>query len=160
MLMMKAVMAAKRWIPLLYAEGTEYVEFVEGYSVGAGSQSKEAGYLYINAADTGTVAVRTYVTDIMVNLTGAKTLKIDWANTGSEYSGNDSFLVVSTNKTGGYGTYDLRIPSPGASFARMTSTLDVSGISGKYYIRVHACDTNTSTERRCRLYVYNIWLEK
>jgi hypothetical protein len=61
-----------------YTDGVEDVEWVEGYTVALGSQSKEIDYLHLQTAyDIGS-SFRTYVTNVTVDLTSINTLYIEW----------------------------------------------------------------------------------
>ena len=137
----------------LYTLGVEDVAWVVGYSNGSGSQSKESDHLYVYAYGGG--AERTYVTDLAVNLTAYSKLWIDWS--GSSDPDGAVRLVASTSKTSSSATYNARL-SKGGSFSRREDSLDVSGLSGDHYIRIHAAGTSEA-DYSATLRTYKIWLE-
>lgn len=132
-----------------YDEGEYEDDWVVGYSTGAGSQSKESDHLYLLADYVASSAERTYVLDSAVNLTNVDTLYVDWENIDGDYV----YLVVSTDKTSHYNVYDYRYGHTVGGFSRETNSLDVSGASGNYYIRVHARGTFNDAE----LLVYGVY---
>ena len=142
----------------LYNEGTHEDDWVEGFSINSGSQSKQSNHLYLHAEDASGSAERVYVTDATVNLTNYGSLKIEWENTGDSKDENVSALCVSTGKTNWYNTYNARILEK-QDFGKKTSTLDISGMSGDYYIRVHTRDL-AGTATKAELKVYKVWLEE
>jgi len=92
------------------------------------------------ARDFNSNGTSTWVTDIPIDLTNYSTIKITWANTGTASADNISRLNVSTSKTSNSATFNAQL-SKTNTFAKTTETLDISGLSGKYYIRVHAFET-------------------
>lgn len=141
----------------LYNQGTENHPWVEGYSRGQGSAAKESGSLYLYAGGGATTdSARTYVLNTAIDLTSFNTLNIEWVQTGSGPSPNFvSTLAVSTVKSGSIGTYDLRFLQGGA-FARRTDSLNISSLSGAYYIRTHASIAWNDAGSVVR--VYRVWL--
>ena len=132
----------------LYGEGREFAAFVEGYSNGVGSQSKEADHFYLQAEGAG--AVRTYVKDLYVDLTGVNTVFIDWA--GTIIAGFATFYFnVSTDKMGNYNTFDAIEFEP-ITFARKISTIDVSALSGNYYLRTHVRSIFVGNDAELQVY--------
>lgn len=101
-----------------------------------------------------------WVTTDPVDLTGYNTLYIAWNNKSG--SGADSLvaLVVSTTKSATLNTYDARIYHAGATpDDNVVESLDISGLSGSYYIRMHGKDddpTNVDDAVPC---MYALWLE-
>jgi len=134
-----------------YNAGFENVAWVEGYSLDTGSVSKEATYLQLNTQKTTVAAIRTYVTNIAVDLTKIKKLYIDWEIIN--VSGVSAYLNVSTNKTGDQGSRNAGLYVTGAQ-TRTVTVLDVSNLIGLYYIRVHsrAASADISTTK-----VYRLW---
>lgn len=139
----------------LYKEGAEPVSWVVGYSAGTtivgNSQSKESDHLYLQAFSVG---VRTYVTDSVVDLTNINTIWIDWENVGD--AKQYSCLIASTNKTATYTTYNARLMVTG-NFSRTEQSLDVSGLSGNHYIRIHA--TGPVALAYSKINAYKVWIE-
>lgn len=141
-------------ITYYYNLGAEGVSWVAGNSVGTGTQTKYADHLnlYINSDAGDASEERTYVTDIAVNLTGISKLNVDWEQLAS--GGYLAAFIVSTSKTGNTGVWNAIIYDYQIAFARRVQQLDVSVLTGNYYIRVHAVgwqgiDSNVN--------VYRIW---
>ena len=141
---------------LYYANGVENIPWVNGYSLRTGTQEKRVNHLYLLTEGEQT-SERTFVTDIAIDLTAIKTLYIDWENTGDNHSDNKSRLIASKNKTSSAITFDARLSVDG-SFGRATDILDVSGLSGSFFIRVHA-SLGTNVYRKSELKVYRVWGE-
>jgi len=49
--------------------------------------------------------------------------------------------------------------STGSTFTKQTNTLDISGLSGSYYVRIHVYKYNLNIGDPEVLRAYNIWLE-
>jgi hypothetical protein len=113
----------------IYKEGENSDKWVRGYST-YGSYSniiKNADNIQVSASDW----------EYGVDLTSINSIEIDWRGTLTGSFGNAA-LVVSTNKIASLGTYNARILKTNVSFSRLIETLNVSGLSGEYYIRVHS----------------------
>lgn len=138
----------------LYEEGEHEDDWVAGYSTGTGSQSKEADHLYLAASGTEMApGQRTYAKDAIVDLTNVNKIFIDWAATlTGDYP--SAQLIVSTEKMSSSATYDARLQKD-TTFTREVEELDVSGLSGNYYIRVHALGVGSSAE----VQIYGIYLD-
>jgi hypothetical protein len=137
-----------------YNYGGEDVEWVAGFSSGISSVSKNIDNLYLMAEDVG-YANCGYVTNVVVDLTNISKLKIEWENTGYISAANESYLNVSTVKNQNHGTYNARLKLTN-TFGKQISELDVSSLSGNYYIRVHAVDGYASGNRKSEIKVYSI----
>lgn len=126
----------REWVksenPPLYADGREWVEFVEGYSAGEGSVSKEEDYLLIQASGTG--GQRSFVTEHPIDLTGIESIFIE-AEQSVTVSGVLYFQIISSVPGGDYNVYETAVVENGA-FSRKMITLDVSGLTGDYHIRI------------------------
>ncbi len=158
-LMLPVIMGTRRKKSIFYDQGKEYVPWVAGYSVGTGNQSKETDHLYLYAHNTSGTAERVYVTDCAIYLDQIAALKIDWANDGSDDPYNGSYFIASTEKNGDYATHDAQLPKT-YPFTRRIESLDVSGLTGAYYIRAHARDHAViGTEYISSLHVYKVWGE-
>ncbi|MDD4896564.1 MAG: InlB B-repeat-containing protein, partial [Atribacterota bacterium] len=157
------VTANFRCAPGYIYNGDEYDHYwTYGYIEGSGYYSKDNNYLYLTAGDYGAFAERSYVTDYPIDLTCINSIVIDWSNTGDDYDRNMSYLVVSSSsKHGNYDTdADARLER-NRKFDRSTNTLNVSSLSGSYYIRVHARDDNSfQSGDDSRISVYSIELRK
>jgi len=121
--------------------GSVYNPFwVNGYSHGDGSQYLYTDSMYLNANQVRGTAEKTFVTDNPVDLTCINTIAIDWENIGFDGENNRSYLVVSaSSKFGRYDNNDIKLETR-KPFTRRIDTLDVSTLTGTYYIRVHAVD--------------------
>lgn len=142
-----------------YTNGVEDATWVEGYSFSAsGSVSKNADHLYIKAGNESGTSARTYVTDLSVDLTNIKTLYIEWENIGIASNSNNSYLIASTDKIGTTATYNARFHKYNR-FVKRIDALDVSALTGNYFVRVHATDTNSTADATSEIKVYRVWGE-
>lgn len=142
----------------LYTLGAESELFVEGFSRGNGSQSKEFDHLYIYGRDTSGFGERSYVTDNVIDLSGYSKIFIDWENTGDENTSNNSTLIADSLQSFAFnGSVSAKLQKQ-ESFNRIVDELDVSSLSGDYYIGVNAADSAASGVTS-ELQVYRIWLE-
>ena len=141
-----------------YNNGTENINWAEGYSLGtsaSNTQSKQSDHLHIYVGDVSAEQVRTWVTDVPVDLTNISKLKITWNNYRSVHNSNQSHFVVSTEKMGNYTTYNANFVRL-QQFALTTDEMNVSSLSGHYYIRVHARSISGYTSG---IRAYKIWGE-
>ena len=138
----------------LYNYGSEGVTWVKGYDSDDGNTfNKAASKIELVAASVNGAEIAV-VTDSAIDLTGIDTVKF-YVNRG--YSTNDymhRYFIASTSKTGGYDTYNVRDYVQGGMFY-YTATLDVSGLSGSYYLRAHARTTILFTT--CVMDVLQVW---
>jgi hypothetical protein len=154
----------------VYDTGTENVSFVAGYSEGTGNseQSKEADHLYLRAEGRVQnvwiwnfyyVAERTWVTDTTVDLTDVNNVHIRWRNVGDNDDENQSFFIVSPNKNADCTNSTLSIAKT-RNFGWIEESIGVGGLSGNYYLRVHARDNNDyDAAIDSRIEIEQIWLE-
>lgn len=139
-----------------YNLGTENLPYVAGYSNGQGSISKQPDHLYVYAGGGATTdSQKTYVSNIAVSLLNINTIYIDWKSEGVGQEPNITVaLCISTVKNGVFGTYNATIYKKGA-FARTVDSVNVSSLTGSYYLRIHAAIAwNDSTSL---IRVYKIW---
>jgi hypothetical protein len=134
----------------IYNEGQHEDYWVEGMKWGRGtySYSKESDHLYVSVAgEEGYISETSWVTDSKVDLTAYNKVKVDFSGTGT------TRLVVSDIQMGISFQYValLNLFSP----PRQVYELDISGLSGEYYIRVHAWTEGDNV----KVYCYKIWLE-
>lgn len=151
---------------IFYNNGFENIEvtggWVGGYTLGNGSISKEADHLKL--AVTGNVSggsERAYVTEIKVDVTDISLLKIDWgcSYTGIYPSSVYSVMAVASNKTANHNNgYSGRVLVY-EPFARKIDSINVSALSGTYYIRVHSVWAGGDATDQI-LKVYKIWGEE
>jgi len=130
----------------LYIAGVEYVPWVQGFASG-GSASKASGYLNIvSSSSTFDVAI---VTDFAIDLTSINRIWVESQEFGS--TTGLAFLIASMQKNGDQNTFDARTGvSTQNSIQR--AVLDVSSLSGNYYIRIHRTATASSGTRDFRIF--------
>lgn len=144
---------------------TENTSFVTGFNTGGSNAVTENFYdsslssysTRLNVPGITGVSEIGWVTDVTVDLTGYSSLEVTWRQAGTANNNNSSRLVVSTNKTADSNTFDARATAIN-TFSLTTTSLDVSGLSGSYYIRVHARDNSSFSSITSTLYVYKIEL--
>lgn len=143
----------------LYNQGDEHADitggWVIGHSNGVGSQSKQSNYLHLIGGSSGW-GVRTYVTNSLIRLTDVNTIYVEWENGGSNSTHTISGMVISTVKTGNIDTNNAFVVVR-SNFLPLISQLDVSAITGDYYIRVHGQSNTAGVLSSLR--VYRIWIE-
>lgn len=145
----------------LYWYGAESVPWVPGESVAGGLQVKHSDYMYAEVGETA-VARKAWVTDVAVDLASVNTVYVDWDLIGSgSFSADgigENLIIASTTKMGNHLVYDAIINLQG-EYVRQVTALDVSALSGLYYIRVHAKDGSGSGTRKAVQKVCRVWLE-
>ena len=128
----------------LYCEGRNEDFWEPGFSDGGAQDPthvKEDDHLFLRAVRPGNFNLEeTWVTIDTVTLTDWSQIEIDWENTGDNTNRNLSYLVVSDDQSGDHTVFDARLDKQG-SFGRTTDLLDVSGLTGDYYVRIHARNT-------------------
>ena len=140
----------------IYNGSTYNPIWVNGYSIGDGSQYLYTDSIYLNADHVRETSERSYVTDNPVDLTCINSIVIDWENIGWDGENNKSYLVVSaSSKFGSYNNNDINLERI-KSFTRRIDTIDVSTLTGTYYIRIHAIDDGWSG--RSTINVYSVEL--
>ena len=141
----------------IYNEGEFEDMWVPGYSSGSGVQSKESDRLYLRGGlSFSSRDERTYVTDEMIDVTNYNALKIEW-HVQAMWGGLGA-LIVSTNKMGNYLTYDAQLAQAIDTDGRVIGSLDISGLNGNYYIRMHAV-SDLYGEAPGEIEAYKVWLE-
>lgn len=143
-----------------YTEGVEDVDWVVGYSIGNGAQSKEAGYLHLELSDNATGSGnRTYVTDTLIDLSLIKTLKFELEITDASDDFGARYGVSESKTSGNNSSYYVVYDTKSGDRARSIYSLDVTAITGSYYIRIAVMDTSTSEDRSGKVNVYKVWGE-
>ena len=142
-----------------YTAGTENVDWIKGSSVG--SVTFGASSMSVSTSSTKKAVDSYAVTNVLVSLTNINTLKIDWAGSATQKIIAGMYLCVSTTKLGTYGTYNARLYGGDSfsPFVRRTDSLDVSGLTGNYYLRIHAQKSSSSVVGSASLTIYNVWGE-
>jgi hypothetical protein len=136
--------------------------WVEGESLvqgtGTAVQTKETDHLHIVATGAvSNVGRRTWVTNNAIDLTNISTLKVSW-----EVPVNGHQIVFSAGVSKmTIATSDAVVlnSSPTNAFARKTDSINVSNLSGLYYIKISAQDS-TTTVAKTELNIYEIWGEQ
>ena len=144
-----------------YDEGQDADDWVVGYSNGNGSQSKEADHLYLaidnnasNAAD------RTYVTDAKIDCTLLNVIYIDYEVTDAHDNFNARFAISEGKNTNSGSANVTKYRDASGNRSRRTTSIDVSAVTGEYYLRVAARDAGTFENRPGKLKVYKVWGEE
>ena len=148
----------------LYSYGTEYVPWVTGYSYGSNaSQSKRSDHFYFYHPE-GRSTERTYVTDTKINLNNVLALIVEWEGLSDEPTGSPEYtpyLVVGSTQTGTISdaAASITIPSWTSSrFPRIVQMLDVSSLTGNYYIRIHSRCRRSDTVEPMERKIYYVGL--
>jgi len=137
---------------VLYVFGDSIINFVQGYTYASYvTYQVNSSSLYIKSERESDITI---VSDIAVNLTGVSMVYIIYSTDGG-YATN--YLVASTSKTGDYSTYNSRATLQDNSDSMLVGYIDVSGLSGNYYIRVHVHGTRPSTGLAGSLYLYGMF---
>jgi hypothetical protein len=124
----------------IYNGSTYNPIWVNGYNIGDGSQYLYTDRMYLKADQSGGNAEKSYVTDNPIDLTCINSIVIDWENVGWDGENNRSYFIVSSSsKYGKYDDNDINLERV-RPFTRRIDTLDVSTLTGTYYIRIHAID--------------------
>lgn len=118
--------------------------WVEGYSAGTGSQSKETSYFQLYAYSNGeTAGARTYVTNNAINLTDISTIYMEIeAPSGQGGTSSQFQMRIGTAKldTSASAWVEKKIPP----YAKQTISLDVTSLTGNYYLKLYANASGTS----------------
>jgi hypothetical protein len=120
----------------LYESGVEYVPFVNGLmSAGYSTSSKQTTYLNLEVwRESGSWKQATFVTDNMIDISSLNTIYMEFTKDSTLTS--EVALVASTDKLGGHSTYNAQALSKSRE-AKTILPLDVSQLTGMYYIRFH-----------------------
>lgn len=152
-----------------YKDGNEIEILTGGWVVGhtvddptySVVYAKEDDHLYIATRRDTMDTQGAYVTDELVDLTNIDKLYVSWefvvihAPTDAH---NKAYLVVSSQKDGALSVYDARVERGYAPDAGvLQDELDVSGLTGEYYVRIHSLATTQS--RGSAIKTYRVWGE-
>lgn len=148
-----------------YNAGTELVPFSPAYSLGGdGSVTELSGSALIQAGWGGLNAdinERSWATTSSVDLTNVNTLYIDWDIQTLDFATGTAAIVAGTSRSVSFTSFSARTVVQielGGSTGRQTSSVNVSSLSGNFFIRVHARDTR-GTLTGTQVTVYRIWGE-
>lgn len=145
-----------------YYLGNEFIDttggWIEGFSQGNGSVEKKTEHMNIkvfnNTSDNGR---RSFETNNLINVSNIKTLYVDWENLVGINDASSAVLYLANQKA----TYStVSEVSVMKNFSRTVSTLDVSQLTGDYYIGVRAFDVSASSNNPVDLNVYRVWGEE
>ena len=141
-----------------FTNGTQNVPWTTGYSTGnAGDAYIDSASMYLTAGYSGTqVNERSLRTTNTVSLTGVNTLYCEVAFNSTGNAQSFSF-IASTSSTGTSSTFNARTQLTGGFGDTQIISLDVSGLSGNYFIRVHSRDGSTASFNGNDATVYRIW---
>jgi hypothetical protein len=139
------------WVDLwlyLYLSGDEFTALTGGWNAsGSGSVTKSSDYMYVSAGGSNNQN-ETLTTANLICVTDINTVSIDVLFSG--YSTGQLRLVNTSNQT----VATLSIPT--VSVATVME-LDVSAISGSYYLQFYV-NTGSSSSQRMYLTVYGVWM--
>lgn len=142
-----------------YTEGTENVEWVEAYSTGDetyGTQSKESDHLYIEIfAKTGIAINRTYATKDPVDVTSLKQIEINMRTSEIVACAIRFGVAVARDTSNSSSNYVVKA-DVSAKPSGYTSIMDVSELTGEYYIRMCLMNASSTASRPGQLRVYNV----
>lgn len=143
---------------------TENVSLVTGF-ISGGSVTEnlynDGGDFYYTRLLTNNVSgttESTWVTDLTVDLTNYSTLNVNWRNVGTSNVNVQTIIVVSTAKTSSSATFTARTVVTGQFTGFTNSTLNISSLTGPYFIRVHSRKNTTTTGIISDVEVRKIWL--
>ena len=138
-----SALRSRRRIAKFYYYGVEYVPWVPGYRYDLGHPenalcSKESTYLRLFALQNG--AEVAFVTDELIDFTRIDYLELEAENVGGAWdiNGNESHLVLSTNKMGNVSVYNYRWTVFLGPASKQIKIYDTRNITGFYYMRLHA----------------------
>ena len=144
-----------------YWEGQEFTGvtggWVEGIKELSGTMSKESDHLFTRVSgNTGSRATRFYATGNKIDFTNISTLYIDWASEVNTDQFSDTRLQnVNNDYVSAVVFVSIR-----DGFSRKVDVLDVSGVTGEYYICVGVADGSTSTGHTVENKIFKVWGEE
>lgn len=157
-------------LPATWPDGDGYIYraseheemWVAGYSQNNGSQYKGENYLYayanLESGQSG-VAIRTWVTDEKVDVSGFNSIYIDWQGGPGISAKHFIFLENKGDNQNSYVSgYRIHRTFFSGNFARTTQSIDISGLSGEYFVAVMN-ESYMTGGYPSYVYVYNVWLE-
>jgi hypothetical protein len=160
----------------LYNEGVENEQFggiVDGYTIGnssgygSASRTKNEDHLYITEYGGNYGSGLSYETGTAVDLTEYSLIGIDWEGVGGNKGHYEVNVCTSPQDCTGEGRelYTGNINSDsyysnGCTFARRKQFLDITNLTGSYYISVGVFLQYSNTSYYGALKVYKLWLIK
>jgi hypothetical protein len=135
-----------QYIPRIYENGTEYTPMFF-WNNGSGEYYRNINHLLLGATVQSNSQVFV-ATNTTVELTNVSKVNFDVEYVGLSGSSRIDFVVSTAKQTGGAVSTSK---TPPTSWTRITVTLDVTTLSGVYYVRNGALSSS--------LKIYKIWLE-
>ena len=117
--------------------------------------SKEDDHLYLMVANSEGTSQVTWVSDNSVDLTNISSINVECEFTIDR---GRFYIIASSSKTGDVTVYDEQFRED-QGFSRSVKTLDISSLSGSYYIRIHVADDNADSIARAEARVYSVALD-
>lgn len=138
-----------------YTSGVENVAWTDITVDSGASFAKETNYMHLQAAYSEGITDAAVRTSAKVDLTGIDTLYFDCENSGTDTTNNFLYLIAGSGDNDNPGSgYSARLEIR-RNFERQIKSLDVSALSGEYYLRIIA-RANLS-DSACDVKVYNVW---
>lgn len=138
----------------IYHLGHEVIAFEAG--INTPTWSKESDHLYLSEGGRTRTEV-TIVTESAIDLTDVNTITVDWTSYGYNSSNNETRVLVITDKAHGYGSAVAQLSYTGI-FSRRENELDVSGLSGNYYL-AFSKRKDVSWGSACEGNLYKLYLD-
>lgn len=130
--------------------------WVQGHVIGTNNIDVSNDDYWVLTAGGSGYCEATLVLDNLLDFSNIDHIEIVWENKGTSKTDDaQSRLVISTYKTGNHGGIIISDIKKTRGFAKTNSLLDVSQLTGSYYVRVHSSDLSGSV-RDVQLYVYAI----
>ena len=132
------------------------LSFVIGYRMRSSSTDRpiicyQSSMIYIPTYCSTDEDENAVVTDSPVDLTNVSKIRADLVcSLGSNPSASEHYMIVSTSKTGRYTTYNARVSV--STDTRQWFELDVSSLSGSYYLRFHVYKNSYGSFPSLRVY--------
>ena len=146
-----------------YWEGEEFSSATGGWVTGiVGSEaslSKESDHLFASANGQNAdfeQRMALWVTDNLIDLTEINILYIEWENTGDTVDSNRSYFIAGGTKNGNTGSFDVRLEKLN-TFNKTIETIDVSALTGNYYIRCGCRDSSSVVNSNAQVKIYKIY---
>lgn len=140
-----------------YTEGTQNVDWIKGRT--AGDVTFNPSYMEVTTLQNTVTVDASAVTDSTVDLTNINTIYVDLSTiSGNSPKSPAVYICISTIKGGTYSQRDARTTASGV-LSRQILSVDVSGLSGSYYIRIHVYKANATYNAYHAVNVYNVWGE-
>jgi hypothetical protein len=148
----------------LYNLGDENSALTGGWGLGLSgapyTATKNTDNLYIRASGTaGGIGRATLETQSVVDFTNASKLKIRWKGTVESGELAKQFIIALVNaKLTSYNVLGVASLVKTATFAEEISEIDVSALTGAYYVKFQIY-SNNGTSNILNSTMYEMWLE-